>query len=83
MSAVIDRISADADVQNGQPCVRGTRLTVRRVLSLLKTYPDRDELYHEFPELDDEAVRQCLDYAAASVADRDVPAVGIPVPAGA
>ncbi|UOO13362.1 MULTISPECIES: DUF433 domain-containing protein [unclassified Synechocystis] len=29
---------------NGQPCIRGQRLTVKRVIDLLATYPDRHEL---------------------------------------
>lgn len=31
----LDRISIDPTVMNGQPCVRGTRLTVKRVLHIL------------------------------------------------
>lgn len=52
---------------NGQPCVRGLRLTVRRVLEALATYPDRDELRREYPELDDADIRQVLEYAAATL----------------
>jgi hypothetical protein len=36
---------------NGQPCVRDLRLTVRRVLEALATYPDREELLREYPGL--------------------------------
>ena len=35
-----DRITIDPAKMNGQPCVRGLRLTVRRVLELMATYPD-------------------------------------------
>jgi len=51
---------------NGQPCVRRLRLTVRRVLEALATYPDRVELKREYPELEDEDIRQVLAYAAAN-----------------
>lgn len=57
---------------SGQPTIRGTRLTVRRVLDLLATYSDRSELHREFPDLEDEDIRQALAYAAALVADREV-----------
>lgn len=40
------------------------RLTVRRVLEALATYPDREELRGEYPELEDEDIRQALLYAA-------------------
>lgn len=49
---------------NGQPCIRGTRLTVWRVLEALATYPDRAELLTEYPGLEDEDIRQAVEYAA-------------------
>lgn len=71
MSA-FDRITIDPSVLNGQPCVRGLRLTVRRVLEALATYPDRADLRAEYPELDEEDIRQALEYAAANLEDRVV-----------
>jgi len=41
---------------NGQACIRGMRLTVRRVLEVLAVYPDRAELRREYPELEDDDV---------------------------
>ena len=70
---MLDRITIDPAIMNGQPCIRGTRLTVRRVLIALSTYPDRVELKREFPELEDEDVRQALEYAALRVDDRTIP----------
>ena len=68
----LDRITVDPSRLNGQPCVRNLRLTVRRVLELLALYPNRAELYQEFPELEDEDVQQVLAYAAANIDDRIV-----------
>lgn len=67
-----DRITSDPNILNGQPCIRGMRLTVRRVLEALATYPDRDKLRTEYPELEDEDIRQSLEYAAANLDDRVV-----------
>jgi uncharacterized protein (DUF433 family) len=64
------RITSDPHRMNGQPCVRNLRLTVRRILEALATYPDRSELLREYPELEDEDIRQVLAYAAASLDDR-------------
>ena len=36
-----DRITTDVTRINGEPCIRDLRLTVRRVLEALATYPDR------------------------------------------
>ena len=56
----LDRITIDPARMNGQPCVRNMRLTVRRVGELAATYPDRRELREEYPELEDEDIRQAL-----------------------
>ena len=62
-----DRITSDPAVLNGQPCIRGMRLTVRRVLESLATHPDPKELRAEYSELEDEDIRQALEYAAANL----------------
>ncbi len=67
-----DRIASDPAVLNGQPCIRGLRLTVRRVLEALAIYTDRKDLRVEYPELEDEDIRQALEYAAANLDDRVV-----------
>ena len=69
---IFDRITSDPAVLNGQPCIRRLRLTVRRVLEALATYPDRNELQVEYPELEDEDIRQALEFAAANLDDRVV-----------
>jgi len=70
--ASFDRITSDPAVLNGQPCIRGMRLTVRRVLESLATYPDREQLRAEYPEIEDEDIRQALEYAAANLDDKVV-----------
>jgi len=49
---------------NGQPCIRGMRLTVRRVIEALATPRDVAPLKREYPELEDEDIEQALAYAA-------------------
>ncbi len=67
-----ERITSDPAMLSGQPCIRGTRLTVRRVLEALATYPDRQQFRAEYPEIEDEDIRQALEYAAANLEDRVV-----------
>jgi uncharacterized protein (DUF433 family) len=66
----LDRITSNPKRMNGQPCIRDLRLTVRRVLEALALYSDRAELLREYPELEEEDIRQALAYAAASLEDR-------------
>lgn len=67
-----DRITIDPAKMNGQPCVRDMRLTVRRVLEALATYPDRNEFKREYPEIEEEDIRQVLEYAAANLDDQTI-----------
>jgi uncharacterized protein (DUF433 family) len=69
----IDRITIDPARMNGEPCIRDLRLTVRRVLEALAVYPDREELKPEYPELEDEDIRQALEFAAAMLQDKVLP----------
>ena len=64
-----DRITSDPAILNGQPCVRGMRLSVRRVLEALTLYPDRKDLQAEYPELEDEDIRQVLTFAVTNPDD--------------
>jgi uncharacterized protein (DUF433 family) len=66
----LDRITSNPKRMNGQPCIRNLRLTVRRMIELLATYPDREELHREFPELEDEDIRQALIFASSYLDDR-------------
>ena len=45
------------------------RLTVRRVLAAVATYPDRADLLRNYPDLEDEDIRQALEFASASLGD--------------
>ena len=64
-----DRITWNPNQMNGQPCVRGMRLTVRRVVEAVALYPNRDDLYRNFPELEPDDVQQALAFAAANLED--------------
>ncbi len=73
MSALLDRITINPEVMQGQPCIAGTRLTVRRVLQAVSLYPDRKDLMEEYPELREEDIAQALQFAAMTLDDRVEP----------
>ncbi|MDW8328092.1 MAG: DUF433 domain-containing protein [Anaerolineales bacterium] len=64
-----DRITINPARLNGQPCIRQLRLTVRRVVSALALYPTWEDFKRDYPELEDEDIRQALDFAAANLDD--------------
>ncbi|HEY6240107.1 MAG TPA: DUF433 domain-containing protein [Burkholderiales bacterium] len=71
--ARFDRITIEPQVMGGQPCIRGMRLTVRRVIESLAIYPDWDRLRLEYPELEPDDIRQALEFAASNLDDRVIP----------
>ncbi len=68
-SSAFDRITVEPGKCGGKPCIRGLRITVRRLLEIMATYRDRDEIFREYPFLEEEDLQQALCYAAASVDD--------------
>ena len=70
MARTLDRITINPAIMNGQPCIRGTRITVRRVLEAAALYPDRNEMKAEYPELEDKDIVQALQFAARNFDDQ-------------
>jgi uncharacterized protein (DUF433 family) len=68
--ATLDRITVEPGKMNGQPCIRGMRITVKRVVLAVATYGTGKALRRAYPDLDDEDVRQALEYAASNLEDR-------------
>ncbi len=75
MLAQLDRITVNPNVCLGQPTIRGMRITVGFVLKLLASNLSVQEVLAAYPELEDEDIRQALNYAAWTVSDQ---IVGIP-----
>jgi len=67
LKAPFDRITIEPDQMGGNPCIRGMRITVRRILEILAAYPDRAELFRDYPDLQEEDLQQALAFAAATV----------------
>jgi uncharacterized protein (DUF433 family) len=64
------RITVDAETLSGQPCVRGMRLTVRRVLEILAQSPDWKALQTDYPDLEREDIPEVLRFAAEMLDER-------------
>ena len=67
-----DRITVEPGKCGGKPCISGMRVTVRRVLELLASYPDRAAIMTDYPYLEVEDFTQALRYAAAAVDDESL-----------
>lgn len=72
VNPAFDRITVEPGKCAGKPCIRGMRITVRRVLEILASSPNRAELFREYPFLEEEDLQQALRFAAASVDEESV-----------
>lgn len=59
-----DRITFDPKIMGGRACIRGMRITVALVVNLVANGMSPDEIRSEYPDLEDEDIRQSLRYAA-------------------
>jgi uncharacterized protein (DUF433 family) len=62
-----DRITFNPKQCGGRPCIRGMRIRVKDVLDLLASGVPESEILQDFPYLQPEDIRACLEYAAQEV----------------
>ena len=65
MNALLERITVEPDKCGGRPCIRGYRLRVKDVLELLAHGASWEEILADYPFLEAEDLRACLEFAAA------------------
>ena len=68
------RISFDAGICGGRPCIRGMRIRVSDILDMLSAGATRQEILADYPYLEDEDISAALEYAAESADHRVVSA---------
>jgi uncharacterized protein (DUF433 family) len=59
-----NRITFDTNIMGGRACIRGMRMTVTLILNLVSNGMSAAEIVKEYPYLEEEDVRQALQYAA-------------------
>jgi uncharacterized protein (DUF433 family)/predicted nuclease of predicted toxin-antitoxin system len=64
---LLDRINSDPAVMVGKPVIKGTRLTVEFILSLLAHGETVETLLAEYPRLAPEDIQACLLFASRSL----------------
>jgi uncharacterized protein (DUF433 family) len=74
---VLKRITADPAIFGGKPIIRGMRISVELVLSLLAQGETAQSVLTDYPELESEDIRACLAYAHAVVAHDRIDAIQV------
>jgi uncharacterized protein (DUF433 family) len=60
----LTRITRNARVMGGKPCVRGMRVTVGTIVGLVAAGRTHDQILREYPYLESEDIAEALAYAA-------------------
>ena len=66
-----NRITINPDICHGKPTIRDSRLLVTTILELLAGGAPWSELLEEYPSLEVDDIRACLDYADLLLVDQD------------
>jgi uncharacterized protein (DUF433 family) len=62
--SLLERITIDPETVHGRPAIRGTRVRVADVLSLLAVGASEQEIVEDYPYLIADDIKACLTYAA-------------------
>jgi uncharacterized protein (DUF433 family) len=68
-----DRITHDAAVMAGKPCIRGLRVTVGLIVGMVAQGRTKNDILADYPYLEAEDVDQALAYAAWRLEEQERP----------
>ena len=68
-----ERITMDARVMGGKPCIRGMRITVGTVVGLMAAGKTSEDILEAYPHLEPDDVGDALAYAAWRSEEADLP----------
>lgn len=69
------RITIDPKQMGGVPCIRGLRIPVATVVSMIADGLKETEILNAYPDLQPEDIQEALRYAAEAVRERGLPLV--------
>jgi uncharacterized protein (DUF433 family) len=67
-----DRISSNADICHGKPCIRDTRIMVSVILDNLADNVDEGTILNNYPSLQRDDIKAAIGYAAELARERFV-----------
>lgn len=76
-NALLGRITVNPKIFGGKPIIRGMRISVELILSLLAQGETTEAILEDYPGLEAEDIRACLAYAHAVIAEDKLDAVRV------
>jgi len=77
---LLQRITVDPAIFGGKPIIRGMRISVELVLSLLAQGESWESILDDYPDLTREDIRACLAYAHAIIANDSLDRIEVAPP---
>lgn len=66
-------ISSNPKIMHGRPCVKGTRIHVSLIVSMLADEMTEEQILKEYPSLNKQSIKAALKYAAIMCDFRQIP----------
>lgn len=74
---MLNRITVNPAIFNGKPIIRGMRISVELILSLLAQGESIESILEDYPDLEQEDILACLTYAHSIIAHDSLDAVQV------
>jgi uncharacterized protein (DUF433 family) len=74
---LMNRITANPKIFGGKPIVRGMRISVELILSLLAQGETAEDLLKDYPGLEADDIRACIAYAHAVIAQDSLDSIRV------
>ena len=75
---LLGRITANPDIFGGKPIIRGMRISVELILSLLAQGEEPATILADYPDLEPDDLRACLAYARAAISHDKLDSLQVP-----
>ena len=75
---LLERITVNPNVFGGKPIIRGMRVSVEMMLSLLAQGEKEETILADYPDLEPDDLRACLAYAHAAISHDKLDSLQIP-----
>ena len=75
--SLMERITSNRDIFDGKPVIRGMRISVELIISLLSQGESVEDILADYPDLTREDIYACLAYAHAVIAHDSLDSVQV------
>jgi len=69
------RVTIDPAKMNGVPCIRDLRIPVATIVGMMAEGMNEKEILAAYPDLEEDDIRETLQYAAEALRERELPLI--------